>query len=138
MQDRFIGFNAEPLFSYTTIPLNTATCAVYDDTCQAMNAVADSLESSSVHHQNTLTCQLSMDCLILRCNGSTLTVSLTLFPCDYSVKLKFLHDGGIDYERRFVLSDVETLYVNGTSEVKIDVTVARFTDGSSLGLQVCR
>lgn len=93
-----------------------------------MQSIADSILGQN--------CLLSADCLVLRCNNSGLATTLTLSPCDYSVKLRFFHSYGIDYEKKFIQSAIEPFYSNGTHEVLIDVTLARFKNGSSLGLQV--
>ena len=121
---------------YTTIPLNTTACVVHGEKCQAMQAITDSLQNSSVLGLSSQNCLLSVDCLVLRCNNSDgLATSLTLSPCDYSVKLRVFRSNDISYENKFIQSAIEPLY--GTNEVLIDVTLARFKDGSSLGLQVC-
>lgn len=103
-----------------------------------MRVIADSIQNINVPGLDNQQCQLNVDCRLLKCNNTYFTTVLTLSPCDYSVKLKFVHDSGINYEKRFVQSDIETLYINGTSEIKIDVTIARFTGESSIGLQVSR
>ena len=122
-------FGGSTLFSYTTIPLKTTACVLHNDTCQAMQTISDSLDS---------TCQLSVDCLVLNCStSSNFTTTLTLSPCDYSVKLRLFQAGVIDFERIFVQSDIETLYSNDINTLMIDVTVARFRYRSVLGFQVC-
>ena len=101
-----------------------------------MQAISDSLQNNTVaYYLGSKTCVLSLDCLSLRCNSNGSITSLTVSPCDYSVKLRFSQEDGIDYERRFIQSGIETLY-SDTNMLLVDVTVAQFTDGGSLGLQV--
>ena len=86
---------------------------------------------------STETCQLSIDCLVLECSGGGLglTTSLTLSPCDYSVTLKLFSTNGINYEQTLVQSDISPSG-NPLLSLLVDVTVARFKDGKSVGLQV--
>ena len=126
------AFIEYPLFDHTFVPLNTASCPVYGSTCQAMNAIADSVQTG-VTTLGSQSCQLSMNCLAMRCSGGGFTTSLTLSPCDYSVTLR-VTAGGIDYEGTFVKSGLDNLR---TGEL-IDVTIARFKDSTNLGLQVYR
>ena len=97
-----------------------------------MRAIADAIQTNvTIPGVGSQSCQLSMDCLAMRCSGGNLTTSLTLSPCDYSVTLRVIASD-IDYEGTFVKSGLDNLR---TGEL-IDVTIGRFKDDTILGLQV--
>ena len=94
-----------------------------------MHAIAHSVQNSvTIPGVSSQSCQLSTDCLTLRCSGGDLTTSLTLSPYDYSVSLRV----NASYEGTFVKSAVDNL----TTGELIDVTIGRFKDDAILGLQV--
>ena len=119
-----------PLFNYTSIPLDTAQCTSFADTCSAMQAITD---------QNAFTfggmCTLSADCLTITCiGGEGITITTTLSPCDYAVTLS-ISGGYLNFSQKFTESGVGTVYVFEQLALLIDVTLARLQDGA-VGLQV--
>ena len=133
-----LSSSVQPLFNYTSIPLDTTQCTGFTDTCSAMRAIVDNLNALNELSEENEMCTLSADCLTITCveeglNGLRITVALS--PCDSAVTVS-LAGGPFDFSQKFTESGVGALRVFGQTAILIDVTLARLQDGAAVGLQV--
>ena len=131
-----------PLFDYTTIPLDTAQCTSFTDTCSAMQAIVDD-QNAFVDNPvvNNILCTLSADCLTITCvdsgDSNNITITVTLSPCDSTVTVSVKSGSNlIDFTQTFSESGVSTIHAFNVPTLLLDVTFVTLQDGVAAGLQV--
>ena len=107
-----------------------------------MQTVRDSLNNVRLRSTEQ-TCSLSVDCLSITCVGhndqDSITIKITLAPCDYTVTISVSSDFLEEYSETFNQSAVyypPYYYRPLEHQFALDVTLIRLQDGAAIGLEV--
>ena len=121
----------ESLLDYTSVPLDTTQCVSFPDTCSAMQAVTDSLNTRYNLRYSNRTCSLTDDCLNVACEALSFTT--TLLPCDSAVTIS----GELFNNEAFTFTQSRVQYFFYESLfLVLDVILVELQDSEAIGLQV--
>lgn len=129
----------EPIFNYTSIPLDSTQCIPFPDICSAMQAITDYLNKDVRRVYSNETCSLEDDCLTITCvdfgRSTPITTTITLSPCDYAVTVKVSTSSFTRYIKKFKESGID-FYPIGYRRTLLQVTLVKLQAGAAIGLQV--
>lgn len=139
MQRRGEDETFQPIFNYTTIPLDNTQCVPARDICSAMQAITDYLNSDVGRIINNETCSLDNECLTITCVNLRLsppvTSAITLSPCDYAVHVKVSAGASTRYTKQFRESGLD-FYPLYNRRTLLQVTLVMLHNGAAMGLKV--